>query len=212
MPIPPMPFVAEEHHGKLALVLMFVYAGDPEAGHAAIAPFTAVAEPYGVAAMPMPYPAIYDFTAEGGTRHPSTTRSVFMDTLDDASVDAIVDAVAAAPAGSMVQLRVFGGAMGRVPVEATAFAHRTATVQVTVMSAFVDAEPGTARAATAWNRSLFTALEPRSNGVYANFLEDEGEDRIRAAYPSGAFERLRTIKRRYDPANVFRRNQNIRPS
>ena len=209
MPIPPVPFVPEEHHGKPSLVLMFVHAGDPQAGQAAIAPFLQVAEPFGVAAMPMPYPGIYEFTAEGATRHPSTTRSVFMDVLDDASVDTIVDAVAVAPPGSMIQLRVFGGAMGRVPADATALAHRSATVQVTMMSAFLDEE--SAPFATAWNRSLFGALEPKSRGVYANFLEDEGDARIRAAYPGETYDRLVSIKRRYDPQNVFHRNQNIRP-
>ncbi len=210
MPIPPMPFVPEEHHGKLSLVLMFVYAGDPAEGQAAIAPFTQVAEPYAVAAMPMPYPGIYELTAEGGQRHASTTRSLFMDVLDDASVDAIVDALAVAPPLSMVQLRVFGGAMARVPVEATAFAHRAATAQVTIINAFESSE--TAAAGMEWNRALFAALEPASSGVYANFLEDEGDDRVRAAYPNGAYERLAEIKRRYDPANAFHRNQNIRPA
>ena len=209
MPAPAHPAMSEEHHGRLSLVLMFVYAGDPEAGRAAIAPFMAVAEPYGVLASPMPYPGIYELTAGGAARHASTTRSVFMRTLDDASVDALMAAIDVIPAGSMIQLRVFGGAMSRVPATATAFAHRDAAVQVSVMSAFVD--EGSAPAAVAWNRGLFAALEPKSTGVYANFLEDEGDARIRAAYPAGAYERLAEIKRRYDPANVFHRNQNIAP-
>ena len=209
MPVPPLPAVPEEHHGRLSLMLMFVYAGDPEAGRAAIAPFASVAEPYAVAAMPMPYPGIYELTAAGGTPHASTTRSVFLDVLDDASVDALLAGIDDMPPGSMIQIRVFGGAMSRVPVEATAFAHRDAAVQVTVMSAFVD--EASVPASVEWNRSLFGALEPRSTGVYANFLEDEGEARVRAAYPSGTYERLAEIKRRYDPANIFRRNQNIRP-
>jgi FAD/FMN-containing dehydrogenase len=210
MPIPPMPFVAEEHHGKPSLVLMFVYAGDPADGQAAIEPFTRVAEPFGVAAMPMPYPGIYDFTAEGGKRHASTTRSLFLDVLADASVDAVVAALETAPEGSMVQLRVFGGAMGRVPSDETAFAHRSAAVQVTIINQFV--APEAVPDALAWNRSLFAALEPASSGVYVNFLEDEGADRIRQAYPGGTYERLAQVKRRYDPSNVFRRNQNIRPA
>ena len=210
MPIPPMPFVAEEHHGKQSLVLMFVYAGEPADGQAAIEPFTRVAEPFGVAAMPMPYPGIYDFTAEGGTRHPSTTRSLFLDVLTDASVDAVLAALETAPEGSMVQLRVFGGAMGRVPSDETAFAHRSAAVQVTVINQLV--APEAVPDALAWNRSLFAALEPASSGVYVNFLEDEGADRIRQAYPGGTYERLAEVKRRYDPSNVFRRNQNIRPA
>ena len=209
MPIPPVPFVAPEHHGKMSLVLMFVYASDPAAGEAAIAPFRALAEPFGVAAMPMPYPGIYDFTAEGGTRGASTTRSVFMDGLDDRSVDAIVDALAVAPPMSMVQVRVFGGAMARVPADATAFAHRGARVQVSVMSSFADDE--STPAVTAWNRSLFAALEPRSRGVYVNFLEDEGDARIREAYSPPTYDRLARVKRQYDPTNVFHRNQNIRP-
>ena len=210
MPIPPMPFVPDEHHGKQALVLMFVYAGDPADGAAAIAPFQALAEPFAVAAMPMPYPAIYDFTAEAGAPHASTTRSVFLDILDDESVDSIVEALAAAPPMSMVQVRVFGGEMARVPADSTAFAHRGAAVQVSMMSGLVD--EASAPAAIAWNRSLFAALETKSTGVYVNFLEDEGQERIRAAYPGGSYERLVAVKRRYDPGNVFRRNQNIRPS
>ena len=210
MPIPPVPFVPEEHHGKPSLVLMFVYAGDSADGHAAIAPFLAVAAPFGVAAMPMPYPGIYEFTKEGGQRHPSTTRSVFMDDLDDESVDAIIEAVEGAPGMFMVQLRVFGGAMSRVPTDATAFAHRAATLQVTVITPFVD--PERVENAVAWNRGLFAALEPKASGVYVNFLEDEGESRIREAYPTATYERLARVKRRYDPANVFHRNQNIRPA
>src|SRR5690606_36462176 len=110
---------------------------------------------------------------------------------------------------TMVQLRVLGGAMARVPAEATAFGHRSATAQVTIINMLVD--PEGAEAAIAWNRGLFDALEPHSSGVYVNFLEDEGDARIRAAYPGGTYERLAAVKRRYDHYNVFRRNQNIRP-
>jgi hypothetical protein len=210
MAAPPVPFIPAEHHGKPTLVVLFVYAGDPTAGQAAIAPFRAVATPYGEAVMPMPYPGIYEFSREAETPGPSTARSVFLDTLDDASVDAIMDAFDGSPEGTMVQLRVFGGAMGRVPAEATAFPHRSANVQVTIINVFVD--PDGVEAASAWNRSLFAALEPKSNGVYVNFLEDEGEARVRAAYPGGTYERLAHVKRRYDRFNVFRRNQNVRPA
>ncbi len=210
MPIPPVPFVPEEHHGKPSLVVMFVYAGDPTDGQRAIAPFLEVAEPYGVAAMPMPYPGIYEFTREGGERHPSTTRSVFMDVLDDASIDAILDAVERAPEAYMIQLRVLGGAIARVPADATAFAHRSSAVQVVIVAPFTD--PATVADAIAWNRSLFGMLEPKATGVYVNFLEDEGDLRIREAYPSATYERLARVKRRYDRANVFHRNQNIRPA
>ena len=210
MPTPPLPFVRPEHHGRPSLAVMFVYAGDPAEGQAAIAPFMAVAEPYGVAAMPMPYPGIYEFTKEGGNPGASTTRSVFMDMLDDESVDAIMAAVESAPEVFMIQLRVFGGAMSRVPVAETAFGHRSATVQVTIINPFTD--PASIDDTVAWNRALFAALEPKASGVYVNFLEDEGEDRIRDAYPAETYQRLALIKRRYDRWNVFHRNQNIRPA
>ena len=110
----------------------------------------------------------------------------------------------------MIQLRAFGGAMGRVPAEATAFAHRSAAAQVVIISDFPT--PESTEAATAWNRGLFAALEPRASGVYVNFLEDEGEERIRAAYPAATYERLAEVKRRYDASNAFHRNQNVRPA
>jgi FAD/FMN-containing dehydrogenase len=100
--------------------------------------------------------------------------------------------------------------MSRVPAGETAFAHRSSTVMVTIISVFPESEMK--EAAVTWNRALFAALEPNATGVYANFLEDEGEDRIRAAYPTATYERLATIKRRYDPSNVFHRNQNVRPA
>jgi hypothetical protein len=132
-----------------------------------------------------------------------------MNMLDDASVDAIVAAVETAPEMFIVQLRVFGGAMSRVPATATAFAHRSAMVQVTIINPFTD--PSGIDEAVAWNRSLFSKLEPKASGVYANFLEDEGPERIRAAYPAVTYARLAAVKRRYDRWNFFHRNQNIRP-
>ena len=210
MPAPPVPFIPEEHHGKPSLAVMFVFVGDADAGAAAIAPFRAVATPYGEIVAPMPYPGIYELTREAGEPAPSTTRSVFLDVLDDASVDAIMSAFAVGPEGTMVQIRAFGGEMGRVPVDATAFPHRSATAQVTIINSLGD--PATADGAVSWNRGLFEALRPRATGVYVNFLEDEGEARVRDAYPHGAFERLAAVKRRYDPTNVFHRNQNVRPA
>ena len=210
MQAPPAPFIPAEHHGKPSLALMFVFVGDADAGAAAIAPFRAVATPYGEMVAPMPYPGIYEFTKEAGEPSRSTGRSLFLDTFDDAAVDAVLAAVERAPEGWMIDFRVLGGAVARVPVEATAFAHRTSPVQVTIINWLGD--PASAGEAVAWNRALFRTLEPKATGVYVNFLEDEGEDRIRAAYPPATLKRLAAVKRRYDPANVFHRNQNVRPA
>ena len=111
---------------------------------------------------------------------------------------------------AMIQIRVLGGAMARVPAEATAFAHRDAPVMVLIITPYED--PATESEHVAWTVALHDALAADDAGVYSNFLEQEGDERIRAAYPGGAYERLADIKRRYDPTNLFRLNQNIRPA
>jgi FAD/FMN-containing dehydrogenase len=211
MPIPPMPTVPEDVQGKLGLVIMFVYAGDPEAGQAAIAPFRQVATPLAELVAPMPYPGIYQFTDGESEPGPWITRSVFLDALDDAAIDAIL-AHHAAPSSplAMTQIRVLGGAMARVPSTATAFAHREADVMVAILTPYQD--PAEAASHEAWTSGYFLALRPGATGVYSNFLEDEGEDRIREAYPGLTYQRLAQVKRRYDPTNLFHRNQNIRPA
>lgn len=208
MAAPEAPFMPAEHVGQPSLMVLFVYAGDPADGTKVVAPFTELATPMASVVMPMPYAGIYEFTRPAEAPGPTTTRSVFLPTLSDAALDEILDAFAAAPEGTMVQLRVFGGAMGRVPADATAFAHRAALGQVVIVN-HLGEEP---EAATAWNRALFARLEPMASGVYVNFLEDEGDARVRAAYPNGTYERLAAVKRRYDRYNVFRRNQNVRPA
>jgi FAD/FMN-containing dehydrogenase len=206
---PPLPFVAPEHHFKPAVIVMFVFDGDPGAGQAALEPFRRLATPLGELAAPMPYPAIYQFTAEGSEPGAGTMRSAFLDTLDDEAVDTIVREMAAAPGQGMdfTQIRVLGGALADVPADATAFAHRDATVMLSMYAAHGDDRA----AADAWANRYLAAIAPKASGVYSNFLEDEGDARVRDAYPAGTYERLVDVKRRYDPSNLFRRNQNIRP-
>jgi Berberine and berberine like len=210
MEMPPLPFLPEEHHGQRGVLLTMIWAGDPAGGAAAVAPFRELATPLGEMVGPMPYPAIYEFSEGAGEPNPNTIRSAFLPALDESSATAIVDALEGAPAWSMVQLRALGGAMARVPADATAFAQRDAAVLFAVINVLGD--PESTEATLAWNRGLFDAVAPMATGVYVNFLQDEGPDRIRAAYPNGAFERLVEVKRRYDPTNLFHRNQNIRPT
>jgi FAD/FMN-containing dehydrogenase len=208
---PPMPFIAPEHHGKPVIAIMFVYAGDPDAGAAAIAPFRAVATPLGEVVAPMPYPAIYGFTEDASARGAAIMRSAFLDTLDDATIDAILAAMAAAPRRergiNFTQIRILGGAMADIPADATAFAHRNAPVMIAIHGGY----EGDRAPAEAWADDFFAAIAPKASGVYSNFLEDEGDGRVREAYPAGTHDRLVAAKRRYDPSNLFRRNQNIRP-
>ena len=111
---------------------------------------------------------------------------------------------------TMVQLRVLGGAMARVPADATAFAHRDAAVMALIITPYDD--PATEPLNVAWTEALHEALAPNAVGVYSNFLEAEGDDRVREAYPARTYDRLADVKRRYDPSNLFRLNQNIRPA
>src|SRR6186997_845691 len=212
MTLPPAPFIPADLVGKQSLTIMFVWSGDdPADGQAALQPFREVATPLVEMTMPMPYPGIYGLTAEGEKRGFAVHRSRFLSTIDDDAIDAILDAMAApsSPA-TMVQVRVLGGAMARVPADATAFAHRDAAVMVSILTGFED--PSTEATHRAWTEALHGALAANDAGVYSNFLEVEGEERIRAAYPGGTYERLSEVKRRYDPSNLFRMNQNIRPA
>jgi hypothetical protein len=109
-----------------------------------------------------------------------------------------------------VQIRVLGGAGARVPEDATAYAHRASRIMINVAIFYEGEADKPAR--TAWVEDLVAALRQEDQGVYVNFLVDEGEERIRAAYPNGTWDRLAAIKRRYDPDNVFHRNQNIPPA
>jgi hypothetical protein len=190
-------------------MILGVHVGDVEAGMAAWAPFRALAQPVADLVGPMPYPAIYQFTAEGQARGGGSIRSWFTDDLDVADAKTILDLMAHAPSpGVMTQIRVFGGAMARVAPEDTAFSQRDAQVLVAAMSLFeIDGDPAPS---DVWTAAFFATFADSMTGVYAN--RGRGRDRVRAAYPRGAYESLAAIKRRYDPANVFRLNQNIRPA
>ena len=211
MSAPPAPFIPAERVGELALMVLGVFDGDLEAGQAAWAPIRALAEPIADLVGPMPYPAIYQFTAEGETRGASSIKSWFAADLDLSDAERIVHLMRHAPGPMvMIQLRILGGAMGRVAPAATAFSQRDAEVMVSAMALYeIGGDPAPA---DAWTSAVFDALAARRTGVYANFLGAEGDERIRSAYPHGAYERLAAIKRRYDPANLFRLNQNIPPA
>ena len=101
--------------------------------------------------------------------------------------------------------------MGRVPAEATAFAHRDARLLAMILAGF-DPTEGDGATARTWALSLHAALLPYAAGVYSNFLGDEGDDRVREAYPAATYRRLAAVKHAYDPENLFRRNQNISPA
>jgi FAD/FMN-containing dehydrogenase len=210
MPAPPMPFVPAEHHGKLVILAMLCYAGAVEAGELAIAPFRALATPIVDMVKPSRYPEMYP--PEDPDYHPiATGRTFFIDSVDRGVANTIVDHLNSTDAQMRVaQLRVLGGAMARVPVDATAFAHRRSKIIVNVAALYGSADQ--ASVYEPWVTGFAAALQQSDAGRYVNFLVDEGEAAIRAAYPGATWDRLRAIKARYDPANLFRLNQNIPPA
>ena len=210
MPAPPMPFVPEEHHGKVVIFALMAYAGASDAGERAFAPFRALAEPIADMIQTMPYPEIYMPDEED--YHPvAAGRTMFVDAVGPGTAGTILDHLETSSASMRVaQLRVLGGAMGRVPVEATAFAHRRSRIMVNVAALYED--PDEEAAHQAWVTGFAGALRQGDTGAYVNFLGDEGEARVRDAYPGPTWDRLRQIKRTYDPGNLFHLNQNIPPA
>jgi len=156
---------------------------------------------------PMRYPEIYP--PDDPSYHPTAVgRTLFVNEVSRSQAETIVDHLQASDASLRVaQLRVLGGAVARVPPEATAFAHRTSRIMVNV-AAFYDGTEDRPRREM-WVAELAAALRQTDAGAYVNFLGDEGPARVREAYPGSTWDRLSAIKARYDPANIFRLNQNI---
>jgi FAD/FMN-containing dehydrogenase len=210
MVAPPMPFLPAEAHGQLVVLALLVYAGDAEAGERALAPFRALADPMADMLAPMAYPEM--FPPEEEEYHPMAVgRTMFVDTVDHEVAGTILRHLEASDAAVRVaQLRVLGGAMARVPAEATAFAHRHSRIMVN-LAAFYEGPADQARR-QAWVDDFAAALQQGDGGAYVNFLSDERSERVRQAYPGATWDRLVEVKRRYDPDNLFRRNQNIPPA
>ncbi len=210
MTCPPMPFVPEEHHGKVVNLALLTYAGDSEAGERAIAPFRALATPIVDLLKTQPYPEMYP--PGDDSYHPlAVARTMFVDRIDTGVGETILEYLNSSDAPMRVaQLRVLGGEMARVPADATAFAHRTNRIMVNV-AAFYEG-PADKPVREAWVAEFVAALHQGDPAAYVNFLADEGEARVRAAYPGTTWDRLSVIKGRYDPTNLFHLNQNIPPT
>ena len=205
---PPVSFIPADAHGQPILIAQLVYAGPLERGETVLAPFRALARPYADMVRPMRYPEIYDGPEEA-PRFVSGA-NFFADSLRPDGVEAILASLPRSTAMmSAVQLRVLGGAVARSANDATAFAHRDRGLFVNVAAMYAD---GAERAThDAWANDMSAALAEERAGGYVGFLGDEDESKIRGAYPGRTWDRLRQLKRRYDPDNLFRLNHNITP-
>jgi hypothetical protein len=209
MPAPPLPFLAEEHHGRPIIMALMAWAGEVKAGELVMDRFRALATPIVDMVKAMPYPEIYPPDDE--EYHPiAAGRTMFIDSVDEQIAGSILAYLATSSAMMKVaQLRVLGGAMSRVPVEATAFAHRNSPILVNLAAVYGD--PDEAYIHEPWVAGFASLLQGKDSGAYVGFL-DEGEGSIHRAYPGPTLDRLKAVKRRYDPANLFHFNQNVSPN
>jgi FAD/FMN-containing dehydrogenase len=206
---PPLPFIPEEFHGRPVVTVAVCYAGPVEEGERLLAPLRD--KPLVDAVSPRPYvdlQRLFDPSVPHGWHY--HWRSWELPPLTDAAIDTLVDQAAriTSPRSYIIVFQL-GGAMTRGGD--TAFSQRDAAHDVNINAVWLDGDPDAERHVQ-WVRDAYAALEPHGRGrAYVNFLEDEGRDRVRAAYGAATHERLVELKRRYDPDNVLRRNQNISP-
>ena len=208
---PPLPFIPEDRHGDMFVAIVGCWAGDPAEGERQFKAFHDVAEVKAEMVGPVPYPAInaaFDGLFPPGIRQ--YWKGNFVKELTDEAIAAHVQHGPNAPTvSSTMHLYPINGACHDVAADATAFGHRDANFAMVVLAASDD--PANDSAHTKWVRDYSDAVAPYSEpGGYINFMDDDDGGRVRDNY-GGNYERLVGIKRRYDPENLFRVNQNIRP-
>lgn len=207
---PPMPFLPEHVHGELVVMAIMVHTGESEMAEAEVGKFRKLATPLVDGLQVMPYAAMYE--AEGGPPQPEALsgRSVFSDAFGLDQAEAAVGAIHSSTADmSVVQIRVLGGQVARVPSNATAFAHRDRAMIVNVAAAYED----TTRRPDheAWVDALAGQVQVGPPGAYLNFHADDSEQAVREIYPGETWERLVEVKTKYDQTNLFSANHNIPP-
>jgi FAD/FMN-containing dehydrogenase len=211
MPAPPMPFLKPEDVGKLSIIAMLAYAGPPEEAEKALKPFRDLAPPLADFVKTMGYSNMYP-PEDPNYRPIAVSKNLFVDHVGIAEAQTIAKFLADSDAPLRVtQIRVLGGAVARVPADATAYAHRKSRIMLN-LAAFYDGSEGDRVKKNRWLQDFAKALDQGDTGAYVNFVGDEGEERVRAAYPGATWDRLRAIKAKYDPKNLFRLNQNIPPA
>jgi FAD/FMN-containing dehydrogenase len=210
---PPSPSLPEDVHGKPIVMVGACYAGPPAEGADVVRPLKELGDPVVDLLEPKPYLALQSML-DPGVPHGwhRYWKSVELPALTDEAIETLVAhaSVQTSPKSYCIVFQL-GGALTRVEEGATAFGQRDAGFNVNVNAVWLEDDREADRH-IAWARDFYDALQPHAGGrVYVNFLGDEGQDRVRAAYGERSFERLAQLKRVYDATNFFRLNQNIRP-
>ena len=209
---PPLPFLPEEVHESEVIVFAAFHAGDPEKGKRAFAPLRSFGKVLGEHVGIQPYVAwqsAFDPLLTPGARN--YWKSHNFERLDDAAVQLIVDYSRKLPSPHCeIFVGLLGAAAGRVAPDAMAYSHRNANFVMNVHGRWERASEDDQ--CIGWAREFFRKTEPfATGGVYVNFLTEEETGRIRAAY-GASYDRLVAAKKKYDPLNLFRMNQNISPT
>jgi len=209
MRIPPMPEVAQDLVGTVGVFVQLVYSGPAPDTARAIAPFRELGPVLLDSVAEMPYPDVYP--PASATRWGLASEAMFIDRLDREIADIVMRRIASASAAeAMVQLRVFGGAFARSADGSTALGHRSRPALLWLLTPYQDLEQGAER--HAWTRSFRDELASKSRGTYLNYLETPDAAAIAAAYAPETLARLASIKRTYDPGNLFRPATNVEPA
>jgi FAD/FMN-containing dehydrogenase len=209
---PPLPFLPEEWHGKEVMVFALCYAGDMEDGEKAVAELRALGNPIADVVSPHPFvgwQAAFDPLLTPGARN--YWKSHDFTELSDSAIDVLIDYAGRLPTDECeIFVAHVGGAMARVPSDATAYPNRDAHFFLNVHTRWQEASDD--ELCVSWAREFFDATAAFASGfVYVNFMPEDETDRVQGAYGEN-FARLAAIKGKYDPTNLFRLNQNIAPA
>ena len=208
---PPLPFIPEDRHGDMFVAIVACWAGPLDEGERQFRAFHEVAEVKAELVGPIPYPAInaaFDALFPKGIRQ--YWKGNFVKELTDEAIAAHVEHGPNAPTvSSTMHLYPINGACHRVAPGDTAFGHRDANFAMVIVSAW--GEPADDDDNIRWVRDYSAAIAPHSEaGGYINFMDGDDVDRVRANYGQN-YDRLLEVKRKFDPENLFRINQNIAP-
>ncbi len=209
---PPLPFLPEEVHGTEVVVLAMHYTGDMAEGEAALAPLRAYGSPIADVVGPHPYVGwqqAFDPLLTPGARNYWKTHN--FESLSDEVLGILVEKAGALPDPQCeVFVAQMGGAVARVPEDATAYVGRSAEFIMNVHGRWADAAQDDA--VVSWARDVFSSVEPYAMGTaYVNFMPADESARVEGAY-GGNYARLTSVKQDWDPENVFRFNQNVAPA
>jgi FAD/FMN-containing dehydrogenase len=208
---PAVPFIPAEWRGRPIIAIMVCYTGDVAEGERVIAPLRRLAEPVADIVAPMPYPTLFKLTEQqAAARLHVNARSYYLRTPDRGGLETFMQLVPTLVSlECLVEMKVAGGAVGRIPRSATAYAHRETPVWIACLTGGPDADADKRRQHLL--QRFERVMRPHAAGSYVNVMGHDEPDRALDAYPPATYARLVALKRRYDPTNIFRHNLNVTP-